>query len=288
MTRYLLVGAGGETWAIAADSISEVVEAPAIDTMPALPERVRGVLAHRGSWLPVLDLAGALGLGLVDGLGAALIMDRGRTTYALLVEAVLRTDERAGADAAWTSEEGVVTRLDVDELFEAPPPVDLAPVEEVDADAAGPRSVVCFRIGDAELGVSSDNVDRIWPFEEPRPVPGLPDYVVGVLTVGGYTMPILDLGKHLGLPTRAQEGRRVLVLGREDQRVGWVVDEVIAVAPIEAARWSPLPALFAGRSARLVEAVVRYRERRPLLILRPDQLLDADQRRVLQGSPSAE
>jgi chemotaxis signal transduction protein len=101
-------------------------------------------------------------------------------------------------------------------------------------------------------------------------------------------MPILDLGKHLGLSTRAQEGRRVLVLGSDDQRVGWVVDEVIAVAPIEADRWSPLPALFAGRSARLVEAVVRYRERRPLLILRPDELLDADQRRVLQGSPSAE
>lgn len=287
MTRYLLVSAGGETWAIAADFISEVVEAPAIDTMPALPERVRGVLAHRGSWLPVLDLAGALGLGLVDGPGAALIMDRGRTTYALLVQAVLRTDERAGDDGAWTSEEGVVTRLDVDELFEAPPPVDLAPVE-ADAVAAGPRSVVCFRIGDTELGFSSDTVDRIWPFEEPRPVAGLPDYVVGVLTVRGDTMPILDLGKHLGLPTRAQEGRRVLVLGSDDQRVGWVVDEVIAVAPIEADRWSPLPALFAGRSARLVEAVVRYRERRPLLILRPDELLDADQRRVLQGSPSAE
>ena len=287
MTRYLLVSAGGETWAIAADFISEVVEAPAIDTMPALPERVRGVLAHRGSWLPVLDLAGALGLGLVDGPGAALIMDRGRTTYALLVQAVLRTDERAGDDGAWTSEEGVVTRLDVDELFEAPPPVDLAPVE-ADAVVAGPRSVVCFRIGDTELGFSSDTVDRIWPFEEPRPVAGLPDYVVGVLTVRGDTMPILDLGKHLNLPTRAQEGRRVLVLGSDDQRVGWVVDEVIAVAPIEADRWSPLPALFAGRSARLVEAVVRYRERRPLLILRPDELLDADQRRVLQGSPSAE
>jgi purine-binding chemotaxis protein CheW len=287
VTRYLLVSAGGETWAIAADFISEVVEAPAIDTMPALPERVRGVLAHRGSWLPVLDLAGALGLGLVDGPGAALIMDRGRTTYALLVQAVLRTDERAGDDGAWTSEEGVVTRLDVDELFEAPPPVDLAPVE-ADAVAAGPRSVVCFRIGDTELGFSSDTVDRIWPFEEPRPVAGLPDYVVGVLTVRGDTMPILDLGKHLNLPTRAQEGRRVLVLGSDDQRVGWVVDEVIAVAPIEADRWSPLPALFAGRSARLVEAVVRYRERRPLLILRPDELLDADQRRVLQGSPSAE
>lgn len=287
MTRVLVVSAGGELWAFPSDAVAEVVEAPAVEAMPAMPERVRGVLSHRGSWLPVIDLAGALDLGRVVGPGAALILDRGRTTYALLVEAVLRTEEREGDDAEWTADEGVVTRLDVDELFEAPPPADLPPTSERSRAAAGPRSIVRFRVGEAELGFASDDVDRIWPFAEPQPVPGLPDYVVGVLHIRGYAMPVLDLGDHLGLPTSGGHGRRVLVLGAEDRRIGWVVDEVVAVTPIEADAWSPLPAFFAGRPARLVEAVVRTPKRRPLLVLRSAELLDPDQRAVLQGSPRA-
>ncbi len=288
MNRFLVVSAGGELWALPSAAVSEVVEAPAVDTMPALPERVRGVLDHRGSWLPVIDLGAALGLARVEGSGAALVMDRGRTGYALLVDAVIRTEEREALDVEWAADEGVVTALDVDELFEAPAPVDLPPAAAEPTGEVGPRSVVHFRVGDVELGFSSDDVDRIWPFSEPQPVRGLPGYVVGVLPVRGYTMPILDLGDHLGLPTRPGGDRRVLVLGAEDQRIGWVVDEVIAVTPVGPDAWSPLPAFFGGRPARLVEAVVRSPDRPPLLVLRSAELLDAEQRAVLQGSPPAE
>lgn len=288
MNRFLVVEAGGERWAIPSSAVGEVVEDPAIEPMPALPERVRGVLSHRDAWLPVLDLARAMGLGRVEGPGAALVMDRARTGYALLVERALGTQERDAPGGEWTDEEGVVTVLDVEGLFQAPapqpPPADAARAEA----ARGPRSVVCFRVGDAEFGFSANEVDRIWPYEPPEPVPGLPDYVVGVLPLRGFAMPILDLGAHLGVRPEGGEQRRVLVLGRDDRRVGWVVDEVIAVAPFPADRWTALPGWFGGRPARLVEAVVRREDRGPMLVLRAGELLDRDQRGVLQGSARAE
>ena len=298
MNRFLVVEAGGERWAIPSSAVGEVVEDPAIEPMPALPERVRGVLSHRDAWLPVLDLARAMGLGRVEGPGAALVMGRARTGYALLVERALGTQERDAPEGEWTDDDGVVTVLDVEGLFQAPapqtPPADASRAEP----ATAPRSVVCFRVGEAEFGFSANEVDRIWPYESPEPVPGLPDYVVGVLPLRGFAMPILDLGAHLGvrpeggedLGVRPEGGehRRVLVLGRDDRRVGWVVDEVIAVAPFPADRWTALPGWFGGRPARLVEAVVRRDDRGPMLVLRAGELLDRDQRGVLQGSARAE
>jgi purine-binding chemotaxis protein CheW len=276
MTRYLVVEAGGERWALPSEAVAEVVEEPVVQDMPALPERVRGVLSHRGEWLPVLDLASALDLGSIEGSGSALVMDRGRTHYALLVE-------REGEERSWTDEEGVVTRLEVDELFQAPPPPS-APGDAPEDAADATRAVVRFRIADAELAFSADDVDRIWPYEAPEPVPGLPDYVLGVLPLRGFTMPVLDLGRHLGLAPRGGEERRVLILGSEDKRVGWVVDEVLAVTECPAERWLDLPGYFAGRSARLIAAVVTMEEGRPMLVLRANELLDPDQRMVLQGS----
>ncbi len=288
MSRFLVVEAGGERWAIPSSAVGEVVEAPEIESMPALPERVRGVLSHRDAWLPVLDLARAMDLGRVEGEGAALVMDRGRTGYALLVERALGTEEREVPEGEWTDDAGVVTVLDVEGLFQAPaprpPPADDSRVEP----DRGPRSVVCFRVGDAEFGFSADEVDRIWPYEPPESVPGLPDFVVGVLPLRGLALPILDLGAHLGVRPEAGEERRVLVLGHDDRRVGWVVDEVVAVAPFPADRWTPLPRYFGGRAARLVEAVVRREDRGPMLVLRAAELLDPDQRGVLQGSARAE
>lgn len=288
MSRFLVVEAGGERWAIPSSAVGEVVEAPVIESMPALPERVRGVLSHRDAWLPVLDLARAMDLGRVEGDGAALVMDRGRTGYALLVERALGTEEREAPEGEWTDDAGVVTVLDVEALFQAPAP--RSPPVDASRSAAppGPRSVVCFRVGDADFGFSADEVDRIWPYEPPEPVPGLPDFVVGVLPLRGIAMPILDLGTHLGVRPAAGEERRVLVIGRDDRRVGWVVDEVVAVAPFPADRWTALPRYFGGRAARLVEAVVRREDRGPMLVLRAAELLDPDQRGVLQGSARAE
>ncbi|HSM35312.1 MAG TPA: chemotaxis protein CheW [Longimicrobiales bacterium] len=286
MTRYLVVEAGGERWALPSEAVAEVVEEPEVQDMPALPDRVRGVLSHRGEWLPVLDLARALDLGTIEGAGSALVMDRGRTHYALLVERALDAVEREEEERSWSDEDGVVTRLDVDELFQAPPPPP-APGGAPVAAAATTRSVVCFRIADAELAFPADDVDRIWPYENPEPVPGLPDYVLGVLHLRGFTMPVLDLGRHLGLSPRGGEERRVLILGSDDKRVGWVVDEVLAVAEFPAERWMDLPGYFAGRSARLIAAVVSREEGRPMLVLHADELLDPDQRVVLQGSPHA-
>lgn len=299
MSLWVVVRAGGERWAIASDAVAEVLEEPAIEPMPGLPERVCGVLSHRDAWLPVLDLATALDLPRTEPPAPALILDRGRTAYALLVSQVEGTRDFSGAEGGpeaeegrgegatvreWTDDDGVITRLDLDELFETPAP---APVpRDAPTDDVAARTVVCFRLGEAEFGFRSDDVDRIWPYDAPERVEGLPDFVEGVLQVRGFTMPVLDLSRHLGLESLGDPAdRRLLVLGEQDHRVGWIVDEVLAVAAFEAERWAPLPAFLEGRAARLVAAVVRRADRRPMLVLRAESLLDAEQRSVLQGSP---
>jgi purine-binding chemotaxis protein CheW len=67
------------------------------------------------------------------------------------------------------------------------------------------------------------------------PVPCTPSYVVGIVSVRGEIVTLLDLGTMLGLSSAAPERETcpALLLGLPDLRAGLVVDEVIGVERLD-------------------------------------------------------
>lgn len=55
--QYLAFTLGNATYGFPVQSVREVVEYPAVYTVPRVPEHVRGVVNLRGEVLPVIDLA---------------------------------------------------------------------------------------------------------------------------------------------------------------------------------------------------------------------------------------
>lgn len=101
------------------------------------------------------------------------------------------------------------------------------------AMAAGSR--FCFRLGE---------VERLLPLMRIQPVPDGPDYLVGIMNLGGRAVPVVDLARRLGLEgTRAYDlDTPVLLLRAGAMEAGIVVDNVAGIrrVPREAVRGEDL------------------------------------------------
>jgi purine-binding chemotaxis protein CheW len=67
------------------------------------------------------------------------------------------------------------------------------------------QQIVSFQLGREEFGFPMEDVSEILRVQTPKGVPGAPDHVLGVLTVRGKVLPIVDLRRLLELDSFAAE-----------------------------------------------------------------------------------
>lgn len=157
----------------------------------------------------------------------------------------------------------------------ARPPV--SPLIESAASNGLPLELLCFRAGGQEYGLPLRSIQEIRSHHGATPLPGQDAAVLGVLDLRGQVIALLDLRQLLRLPPASGEDaelRAVIVLVRNEQRVGLVVDEVLDVLPVtpEGLRLLPqLPGDFAHRHLRGMVST----ESRHVLMLDPGLWISA-------------
>jgi purine-binding chemotaxis protein CheW len=137
--------------------------------------------------------------------------------------------EQAGKDA-----EAAVT-TSVPESPAHPGPGPSGQPSPVPGDVAGAVPVpeielLAFRLGTEEYALLVEQVREVIKLWEITSVPNTPDYVLGVLSLRGKVLPVIDLCKRLGLPSGARDGRaRIIVVSLDDEETGLIVDRVTGV-----------------------------------------------------------
>jgi purine-binding chemotaxis protein CheW len=137
--------------------------------------------------------------------------------------------EQAGKDA-----EAAVT-TSVPETPAHPGPGPSGQPSPVPGDEAGAVPVpeielLAFRLGTEEYALLVEQVREVIKLWEITSVPNTPDYVLGVLSLRGKVLPVIDLCKRLGLPPGARDGRaRIIVVSLDDEETGLIVDRVTGV-----------------------------------------------------------
>ena len=87
---------------------------------------------------------------------------------------------------------------------------------------------VGFRVGDHHLVSSLTEVNEILSFPVVTRVPGARDWLLGVASVRGNLMPLIDLKGFLsGEATSLSDSSRVLLVRQSGGSVGLLVDEVV-------------------------------------------------------------
>lgn len=126
---------------------------------------------------------------------------------------------------------------------------------------------VVFVIADVEYALPVAAVLQMESFAGATAVPGSPAYVLGIVTVRGRVLPVVDLRRRFGLPGSAPTAdTRIIVTELEGRVVALCVDRAREVIDLDPAGRQPAPALVSERSAGLVYGMHAIGKRLLLLL----------------------
>jgi purine-binding chemotaxis protein CheW len=129
--------------------------------------------------------------------------------------------------------------------------------------------MLSFLLGSEEYVVPVERVREVLTPKEITPVPHTADYLVGVCSLRGTVMPVIDLNRRLGIAASARDERsRIIVvsLGQDDQ-VGLFVDRVRGVVRFLPSAVRPAPETVAqGSGAEFLKGIARKDDRLYILL----------------------
>ena len=222
-------------------SVQEIIRLPTMAKVPRTPAYVDGIANLRGVVLPVIDMRTRFGMERaeetdrtrvlvvdIEGVKTGLRVDRVKQVTRVLrseiepppaairgtssdyLEGVVKLDKGQrivmALNAAHVCEIGVTHKAaspnGLAANSEATIGESLDKSSSVDAEV---QKVVTFRIAKEEFAFHMEHVREILRVETPNQVPDVPDYVLGVLTVRGRILPVIDLRRLLQQRSLADE-----------------------------------------------------------------------------------
>lgn len=134
---------------------------------------------------------------------------------------------------------------------------------------------VIFWIDGQEYGVSIDDTQEITRVPAKlESVPNTPAYLRGIVNLRGTVLPVIDLRTRLGLDIAPEsERQRIIVLTRNEQKTGFIVDGVAEVKTVEQKVIETAPSLSEEQKQLLSELIKLNDEGRIIQLLDPNILL---------------
>ena len=222
-------------------SVQEIIRLPKMAKVPRTPAYVDGIANLRGVVLPVIDMRTRFGMERaeetdrtrvlvvdIDGVKTGLRVDRVkqvtrvmrseiepppaaiRGTTSDYLEGVVKLDKGQrivmALNAAQVCEIGVTRKTASAKGVASGPETGISESSGKSGSAVTEvQKLVTFRIAKEEFAFPMEHVREILRVETPNQVPDVPDYVLGVLTVRGQILPVLDLRRLLQQRSLADE-----------------------------------------------------------------------------------
>ncbi len=125
---------------------------------------------------------------------------------------------------------------------------------------------VTFRLGGEKYGINVVQVREVLRNTEITPVPGAPDFVLGIINLRGNVVTVIDTRMRFGLPVREMDdSSRIVIIESDEQVVGMLVDSVAEVLDLKATDIEPAPTVGNDQSAKYIQGVASLEDE--LLIL---------------------
>jgi purine-binding chemotaxis protein CheW len=124
----------------------------------------------------------------------------------------------------------------------------------VESDQA--MRLLVFRLEDEAYGVNVMHVQEVLRITEIAPVPGAPEYVLGIINLRGSVVTVIDTRLRFGLPVgETDDDSRIVVIESEQQVVGILVDSVAEVVDLRASQIDAAPNIGNEESSRYIQGV---------------------------------
>lgn len=281
----------GETeLAFPTECVREVVPYPeAVTRVPMSGPEVHGIFSLRGEILPIVDLAGVLGL---EGEGRrqegrVAVIEHGSVHLGVALD---RTGEvvRTARDQVHRVEhedaggrgviDGVIELQESGRFIQTvsadvltgitgvPRHTEAAAVESARVEPKVYAKAIVFRVGSVELALPIHDVLEIQSELSISSSPLYFVHCVGVVLLRGNTYPIMDLRAALGCPTEAPPSRYVFV-ELDGERVGLGVDALVETIEFPEDALLPVPRLLVSDLTSICNHALQPTEGRHVLVM---------------------
>lgn len=136
---------------------------------------------------------------------------------------------------------------------------------------------VTFHLENEKYGINVMQVQEVLRVTEIAPVPGAPDYVLGIINLRGNVVTVIDTRKRFGLaPKDMDEATRIVIIESNDQVVGILVDSVAEVVDLRTSEIEAAPNVGTEESAKFIQGVASH-QGELLIIVDLNKLLTDEQ-----------
>ncbi|MFT5278171.1 MAG: purine-binding chemotaxis protein CheW [Glaciecola sp.] len=142
---------------------------------------------------------------------------------------------------------------------------------------------VTYRLDEETYGINVMQVQEVLRYTEIAPVPGAPDYVLGIINLRGNVVTVIDTRSRFGLPpTDISDNTRIVIIESDEQVVGILVDSVAEVVYLRSSEIERAPNVGTEESAKFIQGVSN-REGHLLILVDLNKLLSDDEWDELSG-----
>ena len=115
---------------------------------------------------------------------------------------------------------------------------------------------VTFYLDNEKYGINVMQVQEVLRVTEIAPVPGAPEYVLGIINLRGNVVTVIDTRKRFGLaPRELDDAARIVIVESNDQVVGIMVDSVAEVVDLKVSEVEAAPNVGTEDSSRFIQGV---------------------------------
>ncbi|MEJ2528980.1 MAG: chemotaxis protein CheW [Gammaproteobacteria bacterium] len=130
-------------------------------------------------------------------------------------------------------------------------------VDDTDGLGSDPIiQLVTFRLQDETYGINVMHVQEVLRVSEIAPVPGAPDYVLGIINLRGNVVTVIDTRLRFGLPSNElTDSSRIVIIESEKQVVGILVDAVAEVVELTESQIDAAPNVGNEENSRYIQGI---------------------------------
>ncbi|MGD8569370.1 MAG: chemotaxis protein CheW [Gammaproteobacteria bacterium] len=143
---------------------------------------------------------------------------------------------------------------------------------------------VTFCLENEKYGINVMQVQEVLRVSEIAPVPGAPDYVLGIINLRGNVVTVVDTRKRFGLERRElDDSSRIVIVEANEQVVGILVDSVAEVVDLKVSEIETAPNVGTEDSSRFIQGVANQDDEL-LIIVDLNKLLSDEEWEEFIGS----
>lgn len=136
---------------------------------------------------------------------------------------------------------------------------------------------VTYRLDNETYGINVMQVQEVLRYTEIAPVPGAPDYVLGIINLRGNVVTVIDTRSRFGLPgADITDNSRIVIIESDENVVGILVDSVAEVVYLRSSEIDSTPNVGTEESTKFIQGVSN-RDDELLILVDLNKLLTDDE-----------